>query len=105
MSQEEDVPASQVPAAVFLQQDGRRADLAISDPLQPAPDRLLDLDAGRAEPVGPQLLQVRHLAGSEEDLCLPELEHVGLLMDRRTEIAVVRKGLKLASSSRMTRSQ
>lgn len=74
-------PAGHVSSAVSLQSDGHLADLAVSDPLQPASDRLLDLDAGRAELVGPELLQVRHLTRSEEDLCLSKLEHVGLLKD------------------------
>lgn len=79
-------PTSQVSSAISLQGHGRPADLTVPDPLQPASDRLLDLDAGRAELIGPKFLQVRHLTGSEEDLSLSELEHVGFLAGAQTEV-------------------
>lgn len=82
-SSEGDSPAGQVPPPVSLQRHGRSANLAVPDPLQPPPDRLLDGDAGGAEFVGPQLLQVSHLAGPEEDLRLPKLEHVWFLPTQR----------------------
>lgn len=72
-------PARQVSSSVSLQQHGGPADLSVANSLQPPPHRLLDLDAGRAKFVRPELLQVRHLPGPEEDLGLAELEHVRVL--------------------------
>lgn len=46
---------------------------------QPAADGFLDLDAGRAEFVRPQLFQVSHLSGPEEDLCFSELVFIFVL--------------------------
>lgn len=40
---------------------------------QPAADGLLDADAGRAQFIRTQLLQVSHLTGSEEDLVFAQL--------------------------------
>lgn len=73
-------PAGHVSTAISLQVDGRLPDLLVADPLQPASHRLLDLDAGGAELVCPQLLQVGHLARPEEDLGLTKLELVWVLV-------------------------
>lgn len=76
-------PARQVSSAVSLQHDGRLENFSVSNSLQPTTHRLLDLNTGGTELICPQLLQVRHLPGSKEDLCLPELEHVGFLTHER----------------------
>lgn len=73
------LPACKVSSSISLQQDGRPADLSVPDPLQPPSHRLLDLDAGRAKFVRPELLQIRYLSSPEEDLCFSKLEHVWVL--------------------------
>lgn len=79
-------PARQVSSSVSLQQDGRPADLSVANSLQPPSHRLLDLDAGRAKFVRPELLQVRHLSSPEEDLGLAELEHVRVLGETTQQV-------------------
>lgn len=79
-------PASQVSSTVSLQGYGRPAYLMVPDPLQPASDRLLDLDAGRSELISPKLFQVSHLTCSEEDLRFSKLEHIRVLKRIQIEI-------------------
>lgn len=94
-------PAGQVSSAVSLQSDGRFADLSVSNSLQPTSARLLDLDAGRAELIGPELLQVRHLTRSEEDLGLTELEHIGVLRFTRQTNAEIYLSISVSGNDQM----
>lgn len=74
-----DPPTGQISSAISLQSYGRFADLSVSDSLQPTSNSLLNLDTGCAKLICPDLLQIRDLASSEEDLCFAKLEHVWLL--------------------------
>lgn len=74
-------PACKETPAVLLHQDSGLPDPLVLDPLQPSSHRLLDLDAGSAELVGTKLLQICHLTCAEEDLGLPKLELVRVLVE------------------------
>lgn len=73
------VPARQETPSISLQGDGGLPDLSVAYSLKPSSHRLLDLDAGVAELVGSELLQIGHLSGPEEDLCLSKLELIWVL--------------------------
>lgn len=75
-------PACQVTPAVSLQSDSRLADLAVPNSLQPSSHSLLDLNAGEAELISSELLQIGHLTCPEENLCLSKLELIWVLKKR-----------------------
>lgn len=54
---------------------------------QPAPHRLLDADTGRAQFIGAELLQVRHLSGPEEDLSFAKLKLILVLGAKQSHTA------------------
>ncbi len=76
-------PACQVTPAVSLQNDSRLADLAVPNSLQPSSHGLLDLNAGEAELISSELLQIGHLTCPEENLRLSKLELIRVLKERR----------------------
>lgn len=64
---------------VLLQNDGCRPHAQELPSLAPPPEVFLDGHAGSPQPVQTQLLQIRHLAGPEKDLCAAKLVLVGVL--------------------------
>jgi len=65
-------PSQQAPRIALNQQSGP-FDFEESGPCLPAAHMLLDHDTACAQLLRPQLLQIGHLAGHEEDLRLAEL--------------------------------
>lgn len=78
-------PASLVSSGEPLDGDGSVALAQILLAREPTSDGFLDADAGGAQLVGSQLLQVGNLACSEEDLGLAKLIFILVLRDREEQ--------------------
>lgn len=84
MSGSVDSPAGLVSSGEPLDGDGSAALAQILLACQPATDGFLDADAGSAQLVRTQLLQIGDLAGPEEDLGLTKLVFILVLGEDRS---------------------
>ena len=89
-------PASNHPASESLYEQRRSSHLDVAGLGKPPSHHFLDEYAAGSQLVWPQLLEICHLACSEEDLRLTELVHVSILAKTHNKLIILYHKLKIA---------